>query len=116
MEMACKHCGKQGMSIITMDRLELLRKRFGRKMPVTSGHRCEDHPEESKKGGKRLGSHVLGMASDVRLSKPAQRVFIPLAKEVGFTGIGVADTYIHIDDVQPGEIDGIRRPTTWNYK
>lgn len=102
------------MGVGTMDRLQELRTAWGFPMHVNSGYRCPKHPVEA--GKARLGAHVYGHAADIAMPDPAQKyAFIALAMEHGFTGIGVAAHYVHLDDVAPGEIARIVRPARWTY-
>lgn len=112
-EFVCAHCGAHGIDIDTVQRLEALRVRLDRPLIITSGYRCAKHPLEAAK--PRVGAHAHGRAVDVRCTLSERRVLRKAAISVGFTGIGVARTYMHLDDVQPGEIAAIRRPAEWSY-
>lgn len=111
-ELACKHCGKRGMADETMDRLQALRTEWGRPMQINSGYRCAQHPIEAAK--TQPGGHASGRAVDVALVPGLRNRFISMAQRHGFHGIGVAKTYAHIDDLEPGEF-GKRRPARWTY-
>lgn len=94
-EMACKHCGKQGVTQKGMDMLQELRDLWGKPMIITSAYRCEDHPVEAKKA--KGGQHTKGHAFDIKCT-PAEMVdLICLAKKVGFTGFGMAKSFLHVD-------------------
>jgi len=111
-ELSCKHCGAYGMDDGTMDRLQALRTEWGRSMQINSGYRCKQHPIEAAKA--QPGGHASGRAVDVALVPGLRSRFLSIAKRHGFTGVGVAKTYVHIDDLQPGEFNK-RRPAKWTY-
>lgn len=113
-EFACSHCGAHGIEAETLDRLEIMRVRLAEPIIINSAYRCPGHPEERYK--PRVGSHAHGRAVDVRTITAAEkRTMRKLAMGAGFTGFGTALRYLHIDDVQPGEIPLIRRPASWVY-
>jgi uncharacterized protein YcbK (DUF882 family) len=111
-EFACKHCGAHGMNMATLDRLQALRTEWGAPMHINSGYRCPQHPIEAAKPDP--GGHAKGRAIDVAMLPVRRNAFIALAQRHGFTGIGVAKTYVHIDDIQSSEF-GKRRPARWVY-
>jgi len=39
-EMACQHCGAEGIQPALMDKLQELRTAYGKPMRITSGYRC----------------------------------------------------------------------------
>lgn len=111
-EFACKHCGAYGMDSGTLDRLQALRTEWGKPMHINSGYRCQKHPIEAAKPDP--GGHAKGRAIDVAMVPGLRNRFIAMAQRHGFMGIGVAKTYVHIDDLLPGEF-GKRRPARWVY-
>ncbi len=115
-EMACK-CGMCGessgleMNYSTMRRLQKLRDVCGFPFVVTSAYRCNAHPNEASKVAP--GTHNLGHAVDIQASKEQMDIIEEKAKELGFTGIGRANTFIHVDDYV-GDAR-ISRPAKWYY-
>ena len=106
-EMACKcGCGKADMQKRTMLRLDQLRARLGRPIRVTSAYRCADHNKAV--GGAPGSKHLTGEAADLALTGNDAFNGIALAIHVGFKGIGVAKTFIHVDD-------GRDTGTVWSY-
>lgn len=95
----CPNCRQQKEHQITPDalgRLEQLRARVNRPIALTSAYRCGMHPEEAKKA--QAGQHNKGTAFDIAVSDGAQRMEIArLAMELGFNGIGVAKSFVHVD-------------------
>jgi zinc D-Ala-D-Ala carboxypeptidase len=112
-EMACQHCGADGIKPELMDKLQALRVKYGKAMRITSGYRCPQHPIEAKKSAP--GAHALGIACDVGVEGAEAHKVLQLAFELGFTGIGVQQKgtgrFIHLD-VRAGQLPG---PTVWSY-
>tara|TARA_R110000787_G_scaffold172398_2_gene285029 strand:+ start:708 stop:1061 length:354 start_codon:yes stop_codon:yes gene_type:complete len=93
----CQETGENEMSLDFIGKLDHLRAVLGWPMIVTSGYRSPDHSlERSKPNGG--GSHTLGIAADIRVSGGSQRYQIQKqAYACGFTGIGVAKGFVHLD-------------------
>ena len=111
-EMACKcGCGVATMDHQFMMKLQKMRDALGFALPVTSGFRCKNHPEEMKKD--KPGSHSVGHAADIRQPSARRRYEILIvALEVGMVGIGVSGGgIIHVDDFHPH----MPRPAVWGY-
>lgn len=111
-EVACQHCGKQGMDEEFMRKIEQLRETLGFPFVVTSAYRCSEHPIEASK--KTVGPHQQGKAMDIRVSRERAYRLLQAALGAGFTGIGVQQKgnvrYLHLDTC-----DGDMRPTIWSY-
>lgn len=110
-EFNCKHTGRNRMEPNFMARLQALRAEYGKPMVVTSGYRDPSHPVEARKA--RPGTHALGRAVDIACNGADAYQLMRLAMKHGFTGIGVAKTFVHLDDCQPA--DGFSRPFVWVY-
>jgi uncharacterized protein YcbK (DUF882 family) len=110
-EMACKcGCGECEMRQDFMDMLQAFRTAYGRPLSVSSGFRCPNHPDEAKKAHR--GSHAQGRAADIRCASGGIRhKLLTLAFEMGFSGIGVAKGFIHLDNGH----DFQARPAVWTY-
>lgn len=67
-------------------------------MRVNSGYRCAKHNKEV--GGKASSKHLLGRAVDIKLdmSEADQIRLVRSAIEHGLYGMGIAKTFIHLDD------------------
>lgn len=106
-EFDCKHTGENQMQSSFLKRIDDLRSECGFPFVITSGYRSPSHPIEAAK--KVPGTHSQGIACDIRIRDSAQRyILLKKAFEHGFTGVGVAKTFIHLDT----------RPTTaavWTY-
>ena len=63
---------------------------------INSAYRSPEHPESIK---NPTSSHIKGLAVDIRTtdSRTRYRVLNALI-HVGFNRIGIADTFIHVDD------------------
>ena len=121
-EMACKcGCGygtRPGeISEDLLDHLELLRVEVGEPIYVESGARCLRHNKAI--GGVNGSAHSplpkrpACTAADIRLGYvygPYRFRLLGAAYRVGFTGIGIARSFIHVDrdHVKP-------RPAAWTY-
>lgn len=76
---------------------------------INSGYRTVAH--NTKVGGTVTSSHLTGCAADIAVRNSSQRFRIVAALiAVGFTRIGIADTFIHCD------IDTTKTPgVAWLY-
>ena len=74
--------------------LYALRIIYNNPIPINSGRRCKKHNKVV--GGVEDSAHLKG-AFDCRIPGYRHWIFIKLAMEVGFNGIGVAENYVHID-------------------
>ena len=113
-ELACQHCGKQGIDPEFLSILEAIREDVGFAMPITSGYRCSDHPIEAKKGATNHGAHVEGRAVDVSVAREQAFLVIRSALGRGISGIGIEQKgehrFLHLDMAV-----GIPRPRIWSY-
>lgn len=77
-------------------KLDELRERCGFPLYIVSGYRSPNHPIEKIK--YRAGQHTRGTAADIRaLSDVYRYIILKHAIDLGFTGIGVYPTHIHLD-------------------
>ncbi len=122
-ELACPHCGKQGMNADFMDKVVKVRKLFNAPMPVTSGYRCPEY--NAQIGG--IGPSHEGRALDINLYGQEGFRFLECLFDVNkslplgtkFTGLELnqplgsdcSTRHIHIDDMTSQEIP--TRPFIW---
>ena len=106
-EFDCQHTGENRMEQAFLDKLDALREHCGFPFVITSGYRSPDHPLEAVK--EIPGTHAQGIAADIKITSSAQRYsIIKGALEHGFTGLGVAGDFIHLDT--RGSV-----PVIWTY-
>ena len=106
-EFNCQETGENEMKEEFIHKLDELRKACGFPFRITSGYRSPNHSIEKRKS--KPGTHAQGIACDIAVSGGAQRYKIVCeAMRLGFTGVGVAKTFIHVD---------IREttPVVWEY-
>ncbi len=97
-EFACQYTGENEISDRLLLKLDLLRARCGFPFVITSGYRSEDHPIEAKKKQEKAGTHAQGIAADIRARNGNERyTIVQEAIKLGFNGVGVARTFIHVD-------------------
>ena len=111
-EFTCSHTGKCEMQASFMEKLQALRTAHGKAMTVTSGYRHETHPVEAEKD--RPGLHTMGLAVDIACGGSDAYNIMRLAFELGFTGIGVAQSgrnrFLHLDTYTKPP-----RSNVWSY-
>ncbi len=95
-EFDCQHTGNNEMDPEFIHDLDCLREACGFPFVITSGYRDVTHPVESAKS--KPGQHTLGIAADIAVNDGVQRrLLVHKALLLGFTGIGVAKTFVHVD-------------------
>ncbi len=114
-ELACRCCGElpESLDEQLLDRLEMLRLAMNAPLRVTSGHRCRTR--NLQVGGKAYSQHK-SLAVDVSLAKHDHLKMYTNAILLGFRGIGLDESFIHLD--MRNKIDGYqpsRKLTVWFY-
>lgn len=95
-EFDCQETGENEMVEEFIHKLDELREACGFPFKITSGYRSPSHSIEARKA--KPGTHAQGIACDIYVSGGSQRhKIIKEAMRLGFTGIGVAKTFIHVD-------------------
>ena len=107
-ELKCSHTGACEMVPEFMDRLQALRDALGVPLKINSAYRDPTHPAEARK--PQPGIHSMGRAVDIKADGNLAYRILATAPALGFTGIGVDATFIHLDDW-----DGGPRPNVWTY-
>lgn len=107
-ELSCRGNGELLIDTILLDKLEKLREICGYPLVINSAYRSPLY--NAKIGGAPLSQHKFGRAVDisVRTMKDKNK-FIETAKKIGFTGIGIAKSFVHIDIRPSAHI------VTWKY-
>ena len=96
-EFRCKETQENSMDSSFLWALDELRERCGFPFVIRSGFRSVKHSAERNKsnGG---GTHTKGIAADIAVSNGEQRMkIVKEALDMGFGGIGVARTFVHVD-------------------
>ncbi len=103
----CQETGNNEMCSDFLDKLDELRHVCGFPFIITSGYRDKTHSIEARKA--KVGTHGQGIASDIRINigNEAYQI-IKNAQSMGFNGIGVAKTFIHVDTRKT-------MPVIWTY-
>jgi uncharacterized protein YcbK (DUF882 family) len=99
-EMRCRcsspSCDAAAMRPSFMAKLQQLRDEWGKPLIVTSAARCKAH--NARVGGSPNSQHVLGNAADLYVTSEYEAGHLAaLAEKLGFHGIGVSDSFVHVD-------------------
>jgi hypothetical protein len=87
-----------------LDRLQAMRDALGKPMTINSGHRCSRW-NASVNGAPR--SQHKTIAADISLHGHQPLAIYSAARKAGFTGLGFASTFLHVDARE--------RPAVWGY-
>ena len=101
-------CNQCDMDDMFLERLDMLRYRFNQPIRLNSAYRCEKHNESV--GGVPNSSHTKGLAVDIRAGTQEKYFILKHALALGFQGVGIAKTFIHLDDKLESP-----RPNVWTY-
>ena len=108
-ELACRCAGgfcagEYWQNEAFLDALEVMRHAVGAPLVITSGHRCAGWNRHV--GGARRSMH-LTIAADISEAGHDRQCLLRAAKAAGFTGLGLGQTFLHVD----------RRaqPARWGY-
>ena len=84
------------MDLDFLAKLDKAREYAGIPFVINSAYRSPEHPESIK---NPTSSHIKGLAVDIKAkdSRTRYRVLEALI-HVGFNRIGIADSFIHVDD------------------
>jgi uncharacterized protein YcbK (DUF882 family) len=106
-EFACSETGENNISHEFLLELDKLRDACGFPFYITSGYRSPDHSLEGVK--VKPGTHAEGIAADIYVKDGIERrKIVEEAIKLGFGGIGVAKTFVHVDIRATG-------PVMWTY-
>ena len=105
-EFDCSETGENAIPDRFIYRLDELRERCGFALAVNSGYRSPRHSIEAAKSAP--GEHTRA-AADLAVSNGVMRyILVREALAIGFTGIGIAKTFVHLDD-------RTTTPVIWTY-
>jgi zinc D-Ala-D-Ala carboxypeptidase len=103
----CQQTGNNKMCPDFLAKLDNLRYECGFPFIITSGYRDPEHSIEKAKSTP--GTHAQGIAADIKINSGAEGYkIVSEAIKAGFTGIGVAKTFIHLDTRKS-------IPVVWSY-
>jgi|TARA_R110000823_G_scaffold256032_1_gene378017 uncharacterized protein YcbK (DUF882 family) len=113
-EFSCNCCGKNKINRTFVRILSAARQESKNedgtdiKFIITSGYRCEDHPESIKNPSS---SHIKGLAADILVKNSRERaVILGALLNAGFTRFGMGHNFIHVD-LDEDKIQGV----IWTY-
>ena len=102
-------CSMEDMDRDFLNKLDQARHISGVAYVINSAFRSVSH--EKSRGRNGSSTHTLGKAVDIRVRSSRERYHIIRGLlEVGFRRIGVANTFIHVDDDPVKDKDVI-----WTY-
>ncbi len=109
-ELSCKCAGKHCQSEYFhdpsfLDALEDMREDLKAPLIINSAHRCEGW---NKSVGGATRSQHLGIAVDLSLENHDRFAALDAAKARGFTGLGLGESFLHMDRRE--------KPATWYYR
>ena len=107
----CKpSCAIGQMDPAFLARLDLVRERAGIPLVLNSAYRSPEY--EKSKGRSGTSSHCYGKAVDIRCNTSANRYkIVKAAIQCGFTRIGIAKTYVHLDTADNTHVPNV----IWDY-
>lgn len=108
-------CDIENVSPKLLRMLDALRVECDFPLLVTSAFRSSAY--DKSKGRSGVGMHTKGLAVDIACNDCRRRfLIIKNAIDLGFTGIGISATFIHLDIRTPiSRIDGLTVPLIWTY-
>ena len=111
-EFSCQYTGENKIEDSLLLKIDELRERCGFPFIITSGYRSLAHPIERAKK-TNTGTHAQGIAADIKVIDGVQRFkIVEEAIKMGFTGIGVASNFVHVDI---RSLDTNESPVMWTY-
>tara|TARA_B110000259_G_scaffold24323_1_gene24939 strand:+ start:114 stop:494 length:381 start_codon:yes stop_codon:yes gene_type:complete len=111
-EFSCQYTGENKIEDSLLLKVDELRERCGFPFIITSGYRSLAHPIERAKK-TNTGTHAQGIAADIKVIDGVQRFkIVEEAIKMGFTGIGVASNFVHVDI---RSLDTNESPVMWCY-
>ena len=78
-----------------IDKLQKLRELIGKPITVNSGYRTTEY--NKKIGGAPKSQHIEGKAADITVKGLTPLQVKEYAEKVGFRGIGIYNTFTHVD-------------------
>jgi len=86
---------EENMDVCFLEKLDAAREYAGIPFNINSAYRSPEHPESIK---NPTSSHIKGLAVDIAIRSSRERFLVLEALiHVGFTRLGIAETFIHAD-------------------
>ena len=89
-----------------IEKLEQLRNYVASPIRINSGYRTPSYNDAI--GGAKYSQHKEGTAVDITIDGLDVGAIAELGKAMGFNGIGIYDTFVHLDVRQ--------KEATWDYR
>lgn len=106
-EFACSETGENEIQDDFITKCDRLRELCGFPLVVNSGYRSPQHSIEAAKD--KPGQHSTGRCADFAVNNGQERFkLVNVAIGLGFTGIGVDEGFIHVDERETV-------PVMWTY-
>ena len=97
----CGKCFTTDVSQTLVWKILDIRESAGCPVVIKSGYRCHAYQEKLRGEGiqtsKGMSTHEAGIAADITTGKHTGKELEMIARSVGFTSIGVAKDWIHVD-------------------
>lgn len=94
-ECKCGKCKNTKIDNKLVNSLQLIRNHFNKAVIINSGYRCTEHNKSV--GGVSNSQHTKGKAADIVVKGIAPREVAAYAASIGVNGIGVYETFTHVD-------------------
>ena len=91
----CKNCSDTKIDPLLIAFLQAIRDHFNAPVTLNSGFRCVSHNKAV--GGAANSKHLYGSAADITVKGVAPLDVAKYAQSIGVLGIGLYDTFVHID-------------------
>ena len=111
-EFKCSCCSKVKIDAAMIDLVQSARDELG-PLSITRAYRCPSHNASVSKTGEN-GPHTTGHALDIGVKDSRHRKELIDYFATKVTGLGVAKTFIHIDNLTY-EHGFEMRPNAWKY-
>mgnify|MGYP001173851072 FL=1 len=111
-EFKCKCCSKVKIDPAIIDLVQSARDELG-PLSITSAYRCPSHNASVSSTGD-AGPHTTGHALDIAVKDSQHRKELIDYFATKVTGLGIAKTFIHIDNLTH-EHGFNMRPNAWKY-
>lgn len=104
------HCSIADIDPSSLERLDACRQLAGVPFIITSAYRSKEYDVAFGRSGN--SAHTRGRAFDIACSDNRTRyLIVASAIRVGFTRIGIANSFIHLDD----DVHCLPSPRIWLY-